>query len=210
MRADAFGYRHCVTSVSSFKEISRRLFGMAEKHHVNNIFNSIALHSVHLLRSEIKGGRTKWDSNPCNRGQSKGECTKHFSHVREANISQYQRLGLPDVQRRLLLLMQAQDVNTDVAFNTTEFGTVCRNEQISLSYISYCWHGCNVWPKSASNREIYWAFLFHVCVDEKQCKGSWLLFPSSNRRNVFCWSLKRSSAFLIYPVPIEQETGRAP
>jgi hypothetical protein len=128
MRADAYGYRKWVTSVPSFKEISRRLFGMAEEHHVNNILKSIVLHSVNLLRSGIKGRRTKWDSNPCNRGQSKGECTRHYSHAREANISQYQCLGLSDVQPRLLLLTQAQDVNTDVAFNHTEFGTGCRNE----------------------------------------------------------------------------------
>jgi hypothetical protein len=138
MRAYAYGYRQWVTSVSSFKEISRRLFGMAEEHHVNNILKSIVLHSVNLLRSGIKGRCTKWDSNRCNRGQSKGECTRHYSHACEANISQYQCLGLPDVQPRLLLLKHAQDVNTDVAFNPTEFGTGCRNEQISLRYISHC------------------------------------------------------------------------
>ena len=107
MRADAYGYKQCVTSVSSFKVISRWLFGMSEKHHVNNIFKSIVLQSVNLLRSGIKGGRTKWNSNPCNRGQSKGEWTKYYSHAREANISQYQCLGLPDVQTRLVLLTHA-------------------------------------------------------------------------------------------------------
>jgi len=55
---------------------------MAEKHHANNILKSIVPHSVNLVRSGIKGGRTKWDSNPCNRGQSKGEWTKDYSHAR--------------------------------------------------------------------------------------------------------------------------------
>jgi hypothetical protein len=158
MAADTYGYSHCVTAVSYFKEISLRLFWMAEKHHVNNIFNSIVLQRVNLIRSGMKGGRTKWDSNPCNREQSKSEWTKHYSHASEANISQYLCLGFPDVQPRLVLLTHAQDVNTDVAFNPTEFGTGCRNEQISLSYISYCWHICIFWQKRTSNREIYWGF----------------------------------------------------
>jgi len=145
------------------------------------------LHSVNLLPSRIKGRRTKWDSNPCNRGQSKGECTWHYSHAGEANISQYQCLGLSDVQPRLLLLTQAQDVNTDVAFNPTEFGAQCRNEQISLRYISHCWHGCSFWRKIASNREYIQHFLFLVCGGETQCIGSWLFFHhQTNLRNTFC------------------------
>jgi hypothetical protein len=210
MRADAYGYRQCVTSVSSFKEISRRLFGMAEEHHVNNIFTSIMLHSVNLLRSGIKGGRTKWDSNPCNRGRSKGEWTKRYSHAREANISQYQCLGLPDVQRRLLLLTHAQDVNTDVAFHPTAFSAGCRNEHISLSYISYCWHVCSFWRKSASNREIYWAFSISCVCWRNAVYRILALLPSSEVPNFFCWTLKGTSALLMYPVPIEQEVEWAP
>jgi len=36
------------------------------------------------------------------------------------------------------------------------------------------------------------------------------LLPSSNVENFICWTLNGTSAFVMYPVPIEQEAGWAP
>jgi len=58
MRADTYGYSQCVTAVSSFKEISRRMFGMAEKRHVNNIFNSIVLQLISYVQESKEDARS--------------------------------------------------------------------------------------------------------------------------------------------------------
>jgi len=173
--------------VFSFKEISRRLFGMAEEHHVNNILKSIVLHSVNLLRSGIKGRHTKWDSNPCTRGQSKGECTWHYSHAREANISQYQCLGLSDVQPRLLLLTHAQDVNTDVAIPQSSVQSVVMNRSICvISRTADTAAGFD--GRVLVTGKYIRHFLFLVCGGETQCIGSWLFFHyQTNLRNTFCF-----------------------
>lgn len=66
-----------MTVVSTFKELSRPLSGMADKHQMNRLFKYIVPQSsfleINLLCTGIKGGRTKRDSNPRNRGHFKGE-----------------------------------------------------------------------------------------------------------------------------------------